>query len=81
MLYPGHQAFACLLGPTIRQVIALVRGRLMCCPVLHRGGLWKPELLEKAKFTKDLIICQPDVTEIALADGDEFVILATDGLW
>ena len=46
-----------------------------------REGLWKPELLDKVKFTSDLIICQPDVTELALAEGDEFLILATDGLW
>lgn len=46
-----------------------------------REGLWEEKLLEKAKFKGDLVLCQPDVTELALAEGDEFLILATDGLW
>ena len=46
-----------------------------------REGLWEEKLLEKTSFKGDLVLCQPDVTELALADGDEFLILATDGLW
>ena len=46
-----------------------------------REGLWEEKLLKKAEFKGDLVLCQPDVTELALGDGDEFLILATDGLW
>lgn len=33
------------------------------------------------KFTGSPVTSQPDVTELALHDGDEFVIVASDGLW
>ncbi|KAK9867824.1 hypothetical protein WJX84_007226 [Apatococcus fuscideae] len=62
--------------------------RLFKQPDLHelahksvKDGMWPSEMLEKAHFTQDLLICQPDVTELALSEGDEFLILATDGLW
>lgn len=32
-------------------------------------------------FTGDPVTAQPDVTELALHDDDEFVIVASDGLW
>ena len=33
------------------------------------------------KFTADLVIPDPDITEKYILQSDEFLILATDGLW
>ena len=32
-------------------------------------------------FTGDPVTSMPDVTELALHDGDEFLVVASDGLW
>eukprot|EP00299_Pterocystis_sp_00344_P006866 c1929_g1_i1.p1 GENE.c1929_g1_i1~~c1929_g1_i1.p1 ORF type:complete len:564 (-),score=90.38 c1929_g1_i1:46-1737(-) len=32
-------------------------------------------------FTSDLVISTPEICEVALDSGDEFVLLASDGLW
>lgn len=46
-----------------------------------KEGLWSREFAEKASFSSDPVIPTPDVTEIVLGDDDEFVIVASDGLW
>lgn len=46
-----------------------------------KEGLWSQEFAEKASFSADPVIPTPDVTEIVLGDEDEFVIVASDGLW
>ena len=33
------------------------------------------------RFTGDPVTAQPDVTELALAGDDEFLVVASDGLW
>lgn len=35
----------------------------------------------RRRFTGNPVTAQPDVTELALQDDDEFVIVASDGLW
>lgn len=35
----------------------------------------------RRRFTGDPVTAQPDVTELALQGDDEFVIVASDGLW
>lgn len=42
---------------------------------------WSQEFADGVKFTKDPVVCTPDVTEIQLKENDEFVIIASDGLW
>jgi protein phosphatase 2C len=32
-------------------------------------------------FTEDLVLATPEVREHVLEDGDDFLVLATDGLW
>lgn len=54
-------------------------GMLMTSGV--KEGLWSEEFAKSASFTSDPVIPTPDVTEIVLGDEDEFVIVATDGLW
>lgn len=54
-------------------------------PVMLRKGVetnqWTQEFADGVKFTKDPVVCTPDVTEIELKEDDEFVIIASDGLW
>ncbi|KAL3130276.1 hypothetical protein ABBQ38_008108 [Trebouxia sp. C0009 RCD-2024] len=53
--------------------------------VMLRKGVeteqWSQEFADGVKFTKDPVVCTPDVTEIQLKEDDEFVIIASDGLW
>eukprot|EP00803_Ostreobium_quekettii_P009136 evm.model.scf_558EXC.8 EVM.evm.TU.scf_558EXC.8 scf_558EXC:59871-62527(+) len=44
-------------------------------------GFISREFAAKVHFTGDPIVATPDVTELALGETDEFVIIATDGLW
>lgn len=44
-------------------------------------GFWDAEFAASRTFTGDPVTADPDVTEIALQDDDEFVVVATDGLW
>jgi len=44
-------------------------------------GFWNKAFSAKTKFTGDPVNCMPHVTEVQLAEEDEFVIVATDGLW
>ena len=46
-----------------------------------RTEQWSQEFADGVKFTKDPVVCTPDVTEIQLNEDDEFVIIASDGLW
>lgn len=46
-----------------------------------RDEFWDQEFADSINFTGDPVIAVPDVTEITLKDEDEFVILASDGLW
>lgn len=43
---------------------------------------WDREFAQKQKFTADPIIADPDVVKVALRpEDDEFLIIASDGLW
>lgn len=45
-------------------------------------GFWTEEFASTAEFTGDPVISEPDVFELATSeDADEFLIVATDGLW
>lgn len=46
-----------------------------------RKGMWTPEFAAAHKFTSDPVIVEPDVTEVVFAPEDEFLLMATDGLW
>lgn len=46
-----------------------------------RGGFWDEAFAETVKFTGDPVVSTPDVTEITVSEDDEFIILASDGLW
>lgn len=37
--------------------------------------------LPHRRFTGNPVTSQPDVTELALHEGDEFLVVASDGLW
>lgn len=52
-----------------------------CEDVACRTEQWTQEFADGVKFTKDPVVCTPDVSEIELKDDDEFVIIASDGLW
>lgn len=38
-------------------------------------------LATRRRFTGDPVTAEPDVTELALKEGDEFLVVASDGLW
>jgi serine/threonine protein phosphatase PrpC len=44
-------------------------------------GYWDEKLAAAAKFSSDPVVPTPDVTEIAIREEDELLIVATDGLW
>ena len=46
-----------------------------------RDGFVTEDFASKVQFTSDPLVCTPDVTEMDLIEGDQFVIVATDGLW
>lgn len=50
-------------------------------PCFGRDGQWDQKFAEAVHFTADPVIVDPDVTELLLKDEDEFVIIASDGLW
>ena len=49
--------------------------------VLCRDKWWDAEFAAGVRFTGDLLVAVPDVIEAALQEDDEFLVLATDGLW
>ncbi|MEW5301452.1 MAG: hypothetical protein WDW36_004312 [Sanguina aurantia] len=44
-------------------------------------GYWNDEFAAKQRFSGDPVVAIPDVQEVELEAADEFVIIATDGLW
>jgi len=48
-----------------------------CCS----SKFWDEEFAKTINFTGDPVVSAPDVVEIALREDDEFIILASDGLW
>ena len=47
----------------------------------RRDKQWDQAFADKVEFKSDPVVATPDVTEIQLTDDDEFVIVASDGLW
>ena len=47
----------------------------------RRDEWWDADFAAGVHFTGDLLVAAPDVVEAALQEDDEFVVLATDGLW
>lgn len=46
------------------------------------NGMWDQSFADKAKFSGDPVVCTPDVAAVAIQpEVDEFVVIATDGLW
>ena len=66
---------ACSLGPH----------PLHTLPTPHTSTTHPPATLLHCcccrRFTGDPVTAQPDVTELALAGDDEFLVVASDGLW
>ena len=50
-------------------------------PLGGREQWWDQGFADGIHFTADPVVARPDVIETGVNDGDEFVILATDGLW
>jgi serine/threonine protein phosphatase PrpC len=45
-------------------------------------GSWPKDFAAKHKFSADPVIPLPDVSQVDLQpDSDEFIVIATDGLW
>lgn len=44
-------------------------------------GLWTPDFAADVKFSADPVVATPQVTEVELVPEDEFLVIATDGLW
>ena len=42
---------------------------------------WTEEFASSVSFRADPVVAQPDVCEIDGTEADEFLVLATDGLW
>ena len=51
------------------------------CGVAGRDGQWDQAFADAVDFAADPVIVDPDVTELLLKAEDEFVIIASDGLW
>jgi serine/threonine protein phosphatase PrpC len=44
--------------------------------------MWSQEFAAAARFSADPVVAEPDVLELPLRAGqDEFLVVATDGLW
>ena len=50
-------------------------------PLLPRSEWWDQEFADGVHFTGDPVVATPDVTELDFHSEDEFIVLATDGLW
>ena len=44
-------------------------------------GQWDQEFVDSVSFRESPIVAAPDVTEIPLRADDEFLVIASDGLW
>lgn len=49
----------------------------LCC----RVGQWDQEFADSVQFRESPIVAAPDVTELPLKADDEFLVIASDGLW
>jgi hypothetical protein len=47
----------------------------------RRSDYWDREFADSVNFIGDPVVATPDVLETAVQPDDEFLILATDGLW
>ncbi|EXC21422.1 hypothetical protein L484_011864 [Morus notabilis] len=45
------------------------------------GGRWSEKFASRVQFSGDLVTASPDVFQVPLGKGAEFVLLASDGLW
>ena len=45
-----------------------------------RKGMWSADFAAAHAFKGDPVIVEPDVTEVRFEAGDEFLLMATDGL-
>lgn len=65
-----------------------------CCPSGQQGeglktlladgaakGHWTADFAAQHSFTSDPVICIPDVREVEITPQDEFMVMASDGLW
>lgn len=50
-------------------------------PALRRSEFWTQEFADSISFSGDPVVALPDVNELSHDEGDEFIVLATDGLW
>ena len=50
-------------------------------PLGGREQWWDQGFADGIHFTADPVVARPDVIESGVNEDDEFVILATDGLW
>ncbi len=50
-------------------------------PARAREQWWDQGFADSVKFTGDPVVARPDVIEASVSEDDEFVILASDGLW
>lgn len=46
-----------------------------------RLGQWDQEFVDSVSFRESPIVAAPDVTEMPLHPDDEFLVIASDGLW
>ncbi|KXZ41169.1 hypothetical protein GPECTOR_693g836 [Gonium pectorale] len=44
-------------------------------------GFWDASFASQQRFSSDPVLATPDVTETTLSEDDEFLIVASDGLW
>ncbi len=49
--------------------------------VACREEWWDQNFADSKRITGNLLVATPDVVEAAVRGDDEFLILATDGLW
>jgi serine/threonine protein phosphatase PrpC len=50
-------------------------------PSDRRLGQWDQEFVDSVSFRESPIVAAPDVTEMPLRPDDEFLVIASDGLW
>ena len=43
--------------------------------------MWDQAFADSVQWSGDPVVAEPDVCELDAEDTDEFVVLATDGLW
>eukprot|EP00873_Tetraselmis_striata_P000418 jgi/Tetstr1/420682/TSEL_011768.t1 len=46
-----------------------------------RDGYWSQEFADSVKWSGDPVVATPDVSQIEITEEDEFMIIASDGLW